>query len=759
MKKCKRTLFNRIKKLAVDNGGSAIVLVIIAMAMIGILAATIGWSSYINFKIKMADQRTKISFYEAETAMEQILAGLQNEASVSVNDSYQEVMKNWVFDEESGQMDHKERFGKKYLEDMWKKFEKGSVTFNYRSTTELVGYCDLNTLTKYVEDSTISKSVWVDSEDNPITEIKMIYSPSKGAIVFKNLGIQYTDNDYVAKITTDIAIDVPNLAFTQEVSLSDILDGNYCLIGNEGIDVIGEGALKLKCNAYAGEKGIMIGAGIRKTETDEFLSSSVGNLVVEDGCSELLSKGDIELVKLNSKMTVSSKIDSDPKSVYANSIILNGGEVVVDEYGKDVSLYVQDDLELRGSGSKVNLKTGNYYGYGNGNSGDPSGIASAIVINGTNSSINLGVKKLLLAGTAYVGNHRAANGTEYDFDPCRMGESIAVKGGQVAYMAPNETIFLGTDTATPVRISQIGMNPVNYSALAAGTKAYCDMDEPVYKLGGRSLKSLKVNKVCEFFDPTSNLEYFYLVFGSDKDAKEFFKIYYGYEDDFGFSKDSKTAIDTYISMRYAQGGIILAGADVANDGISEYEYTISGNVFTYDPTAVDALHPTGEVKLREYDKKPDADDLENIVDTRDEKFKTADIFNYLVDNDAFNSIATDLVFESSSGFKAVVSPGDYTVNDSSIRFVLAKGDITIKNDYKGCAFAGKNVKLEAGGGGHTIEPDTIGIYEAVNTVLEVGGLKYTPLSFFKGNPVSLDENGMLEVDYSEMVRYVNWIKQ
>ena len=77
-------LWNRKKR----NSGSSIVIVIIAMAMIGILATTLLWMSYINYKIKVNDIRNKNSFYSAETVMEQILAGLQKESSDAVALAY-----------------------------------------------------------------------------------------------------------------------------------------------------------------------------------------------------------------------------------------------------------------------------------------------------------------------------------------------------------------------------------------------------------------------------------------------------------------------------------------------------------------------------------------------------------------------------------------------------------------------------------------------------------------------------------------------
>ena len=61
-----RQLQNELWNQKRRNRGSSIVIVIIAMAMIGILATTLLWMSYINYKIKVNDIRNKNSFYSAE---------------------------------------------------------------------------------------------------------------------------------------------------------------------------------------------------------------------------------------------------------------------------------------------------------------------------------------------------------------------------------------------------------------------------------------------------------------------------------------------------------------------------------------------------------------------------------------------------------------------------------------------------------------------------------------------------------------------
>lgn len=770
----KGNFFNRILRLRNDNAGSAIVIVIIAMAMIGILAATIGWSSYINFKIKMNDRRTKISFYQAEKALDQILAGLQNESEVSLRASYDNVMRNWAYDEESGIRSHSDRFGEDFLTALWKSLDAEGKSFNFRSATPIKSSVAVDTLRQFVDDTTKTHIVFCDDAGNTATSFEMEYDAKSANIVIKGVGIEYEDdNHYVSRIITDYEMVTPDLAFNQELPISDVLDGNYYLIGSEGIEVTGAGELLLNCNAYAGvneygKGGIMVGTGVHKTDaegekTDEFASSEVGRLTLGEKCETLLSPGDVELINTGSRFKIANvpagvpSSEVNPRAIYVNGVVLNGGEFTMEDKCEDVSLFFQNDLELRGSGSVVDLKSGNLYGYGNGNSADPSSVSSSIILNGTNSKLHLGVKNLMLAGTAYVGNHRNANGKEYDFDPCRMGESITVKGGQIAYLAPAECIMEVTDDDNEAVVGYLGRNPVNYVDLSSkGTKAKCDFDKIIYKLGGESLASLGVSDIREFYDATSDMEYLYLVFSNDATAKEYFKAYYGYADENNKSTDAKQSIDTYVKKRYANEGIILDGVGPVNTNgttstLEGYEYRISGNVFTYDKGT------TGKITRREFEYSEDTDMIDAIVKNKASMMSVANIFDYLIDEISIRKLSGATEFISPTGFIAVVTPGNYTVDDPNVRFVLAEGDITIPCDYQGCAYAKGTIKLKAGSGGHKIEPDAVGIYEAMNTVRETDAL--SPLSYFKKSPVTLSKYGMIKVEYSEIVKYRNWIKQ
>ena len=56
-----------------QNSGSAIVIVIVAMAFVGILASTLMWMSLMNFRMKVTERKVKESFYNAEMVFEQMV--------------------------------------------------------------------------------------------------------------------------------------------------------------------------------------------------------------------------------------------------------------------------------------------------------------------------------------------------------------------------------------------------------------------------------------------------------------------------------------------------------------------------------------------------------------------------------------------------------------------------------------------------------------------------------------------------------------
>ena len=371
------------------NSGSSIVIVIIAMAMIGILATTLLWMSYINYKIKVNDIRNKNSFYSAETVMEQIVAGLQKETSDAVAVAYQEVLSNW--EELGSESNRYSSFASMYLDTLVKHLRDSEKGDGYYSRDILEGYVDTTIW------GNVNKTAWnngTDETDASKAKAPVMELVNGNSLVLRNVFVSYMDGDRLSIVSTDLCLDVPEIVFTQSGSIDDLYD--YLLIGNQGISLTqGSGQVTGDGSIYAGtdDKGK---GGI--------IINPASSLAINNG-RYVISKGEIDVVGPGAGFIVRDAKETG-SSVYAKNLDLQSGTISLDS-----KTYIANDLTLSGSGSKATL-TKEYYGYGTstamGLEGDPTDQenSSAIIINGQNSTVDMsGVNTLMLAGRAYIGTN------------------------------------------------------------------------------------------------------------------------------------------------------------------------------------------------------------------------------------------------------------------------------------------------------------------------------------------------------------------
>ena len=559
------------------NSGSSIVIVIIAMAMIGILATTLLWMSYINYKIKVNDIRNKNSFYSAETVMEQIVAGLQKETSDAVAVAYQEVLSNW--EELGSESNRYSSFASMYLDTLVKHLRDSEKGDGYYSRDILEGYVDTTIW------GNVNKTAWnngTDETDASKAKAPVMELVNGNSLVLRNVFVSYMDGDRLSIVSTDLCLDVPEIVFTQSGSIDDLYD--YLLIGNQGISLTqGSGQVTGDGSIYAGtdDKGK---GGI--------IINPASSLAINNG-RYVISKGEIDVVGPGAGFIVRDAKETG-SSVYAKNLDLQSGTISLDS-----KTYIANDLTLSGSGSKATL-TKEYYGYGTstamGLESDPTDQenSSAIIINGQNSTVDMsGVNTLMLAGRAYIGT----NTTKEELDQnaaaavegagkknekaVLMGESITVKGGQIAYLVPTEC--LGIYNGETI----IGQNPLTQDQ-ATKMQAYkdqygtdfkeVDFTRPVGRLGGQSLASFGVadmdhiRKVSTQYvgggTESKSLTYYYLVMDADNAAK-YYQTYY-------LNGSNKESIDHYFK-KYATGGILLGDYTSAQNS-----YTILGNALVSD---------------------------------------------------------------------------------------------------------------------------------------------------------------------------------
>lgn len=797
-----RQLQNELWNQKRRNRGSSIVIVIIAMAMIGILATTLLWMSYINYKIKVNDIRNKNSFYSAEMVMEQIVAGLQKEASDSVAVAYQEVLSNW--DDLQSESNRYSSFASTYLDTLVKHLRDADKGDGYYKRDILKGYVD-TTVWDHV-----NQTAWdngTDDTDETKKKPPVMELVNGNSLILRNVFVSYMDEDRLSIVSTDLCLDVPEIVFTQSGSIDELY--NYILIGNQGISLTqGSGQVTGDGSIYAGtddkgKGGIVI--------------NPASSLAINNG-RYVISKGEIDVIGPGAGLIVRD-VKETGSSVYAKNLDLQSGTISFDS-----KTYIANDLTLSGNGSKATL-TKEYYGYGIstesgiGDSKTDQENSSAIIINGQNSTVNMsGVDTLMLAGRAYIGTNTTkkeldqnaeavANGdaAKKNEKAVLMGESITVKGGQIAYLVPTEC--LGVYNGETL----IGQNPVTQD-VAAKIQTYkndygenfkeVDFTRAVSRLGGLSLSSFGVTdmdhirKVSTQYvgggTESKSLTYYYLVMDAENAAK-YYQTYY-------LNGSNKETIDQYFK-KYATGGIVLG------DYTSEQNsYTILGNALVSDVLSQSGVSllastPTANTMTTEevYQKSGEianvykglttnlsedgasASSFQNVFDSAIKKeivTKNADgsetretIQEYLI----HNGTGSTMEFTTDDGLKGIITAGSYTLSSatsgaSNIRLIVSLGDITIDRNFTGLAIAKGTITINGAvsNGAASLKRNKMDLYKVLNATTGAEGDTMTPMGFFVNGETSLsegaqesptDEAGNLDIDYTEIVRYMNWDKR
>ena len=790
LQQLQKKLWNRKRR----NSGSSIVIVIIAMAMIGILATTLLWMSYVNYKIKVNDIRNKNSFYSAETVMEQIVAGLQKEVSDSVAVAYQEVLSNWEALE--NETNRYSTFASVYLDTLVK---------HLRNSEKGDGYYNRDILMNYVDTEiwkNVNQTAWKNGTDEADAEKEPVMELVNGnSLILHNVFVSYVDGDRLSIVSTDLCLDAPEIVFTRSGSVDDLYD--YLLIGNQGISltkgsgqVTGDGSIYAGIDEATGKGGITI--------------NPASSLAINNG-RYVISKGEIDVIGPGAGFIVRDAKETG-SSVYAKSLDLQSGMISLDS-----KTYIANDLTLSGNGSKATL-TKEYYGYG---TSTETGLedrttdqenSSAIIINGQNSTVNLsGVNTLMLAGRAYIGTNTTKKeldqNTEKNEKAVLMGESITVKGGQIAYLVPTEC--LGVYNGETL----IGQNPLTQDQ-ATKMQAYkdqygeefreVDFTRPVGRLGGQTLASFGVadmdhiRKVSTQYvgggTESKSLTYYYLVMDADK-AAEYYRTCYQQD-------SNKEMIDNYFK-KYATGGILLGDYNSKQNS-----YTILGNALVSDVlsqsgvslltgadtttdrtlTSAEVFQKSGEIAnvykgltTNLSEDGASASPLQNVFESvikkeittkqEDGSEQKESIQEYLM----HKGTGGTMEFVTEDGLKGIITTENYTLSSASggasnVRLIISLGDIMIDRNFTGLAIAKGTITIDGatGKGAASLKRNKMELYKVLNATTGTEGDTITPMAFFVNGEAGLadgvqeaptDDAGNLNIDYTEIVRYMNWEKR
>lgn len=772
------------------NHGFSIVMVIVAMAFVGVLVAVIMLASLYNFYTKATNRNAKDNFYTAETALEEIRAGLQIEVDKAFNVAYMSVFQDYT----SNLSEKNARFGKAYRGTLVKSLEIAAVDANAEKQYDLAkiqGYVTrpFNATTSVGADVTGVKVDFIKEDGTTETRERTALVEYTDGVRLEGVQITYYDErGYVSIITTNILLKVPELDLINPVIVPPLED--YTLIANKQLQV--KRNATIAGGAYGGVNGIAI---------DPLMNFTIKRAAFQNTVDQtahhvyVTTDKDIDV----GTMAGSANLTIEPGiEVWSNAINTFGGNLTMNTNSDYTSsVYLQDDLTIRGANNRVNL-SGGFYGFGS-TVNDPEN-SSAIVINGTKTTLDLSrLNVLKLAGNAYIATKKANDsiinsvtdvGVKNELSgnkDVRTGSSISSKAEQMAYLVPPQ--YVGWIDGRCV----IGTNPVSEDVYRRfqnrlGSFAGGFNYNEVNLSADLALSNYGASYEKVFVRTTSGNTwvYYYLKFVNSAWADRFFEDYF---------RDNRAKLNSYMDNYITS--IKLNPALEASDSLSMY---LAGNMITGSasnyklvPYTSTNLEENSQVyeEFMEYENQFGA--LNKILRKSYKEMTPIQsgnsVYENVVDTNAMGKLTKNRLefFENEDATEpiALIIKGNYTWTgtgrDANVHLIICQGKVSIQANFEGLIIAGgPSPILDADDAGIiTIDSEvTVSAYDFLNAAMmaetkedvaflndEMGTpvLQHMPLYFLvEGQEKEIkNEKDISDETYtaSDFVIYENWSKQ
>ncbi len=771
-----------------NNKGATLVTTMIILAVVGILATVALWISLNNFQMKVTNQNIADNFYSAESVLEQIRAGLQSDVSDSLEVAYAKVMQNYGA---SDNITRNSVFASTYIQNLRNRLRFGATPGDLADPNAegLEFLCSKLKLERYIA-----------ADMQPYTKIYSADKPEEGyflmdattyAVIIKNIVVEYTDDKgYFSVIQTDIVMVVPDLNLTSAQSAPKVF--TYSMIGNAGITFKNTIGINVNGNVYAGSKSALKENKGTTADNVYYESMVVDKATVSfDNTDYLVVDGDLNISGNSSANSL--QFASDPSGqLWARNINLTSSDI-----GLFGATYVSDDMTLLGTNPSVvfaqgtgNARTkGNYIGYGD--STEDASKSSAILINGTGSTLDLsGIESMVIAGHAYIGTSKvssAKNGLVYDNNDVVLGESIAVKGDQIAYLVPAECI------ATVNGISTLKQNPItiaDYDEIMKTPAAFkiVDPDVRISRLGkslsdyldGESIEKhyKKVVVPSKTGDEKDGLVYFYLDLNPDR-ASDYFIDYY--------KADSKklekyTAFYTNAIRAHGEDTLVYtAGLYAEYDDMGlKYNYASGADAINGHIGNLPVINEALTTRLiSDYtaitNEQKNKSVYKNIIqEVTSPDGNRVGLTNFLAPLPNKRWDSADINLANGKLGHVVLIDGNYTASDDSkIYLILATGDVTITKSFTGTIVTKGKIIVE-GEANITITNTTTAnikklLSSSCSNVANGGSDELHVYDFFKDGSIFVtfgfgtgddeDINADSIVSLSDTITYENWKKR
>lgn len=761
---------NRQSMREARNRGASLVFIVIAVALISTLAAVALYSTFINREIKTVEYKGDDNFYTGEMVLEEIKAGVENATSEAYAAAYLEVMQNYnATSAGTDPTDLRQKLFAKTFRETFRKYLCGNDPSQYDTTlrTNLAGF--LSTGISSVLASTkaelngTGKNVFLDVSTSTLTD-------RVNSEYISNLSCVYMDQEqYVTIVSTDICVNIPELEFTNSSNLSDVV--TYSIISEHGMRT--QNNATFKGNLYAGSHddgaGNIVGYdGIRIT----------GGNVNFTNATKLISGGKLTVDGASTLCSVDGT-----SSLWASGVDVMGNSDKVLLLGNS---YIKDDLTINGQSDEITLE-GSYYGY----SYDSTGTGgaednSSIVVNGTKTKLDMGsLNNLDLAGQAFIGlnlakyknnflteaqansaDGGASAGAATGLSGVRMGESVAVKSNQLAYLVPQECFPNGytnpmslakykTFNLSDIKLSEYGIT-LNIGGTEVtkylnsgveGVPTYKATVKPYFYRTGASEACSWVYFYLEFPTASDASKYFFDFFSSDK-GNDYLSKYIG-----NYLKTYSTPDDTKLVL--AGNMIKPNGSDYAIVGQTTYATSLDRIVQQSEYDTYAALYSSLCKNLTETFTTGEPTVFENTIN----KTKLRNTIDLNLLNNGYDYCVYPMGAASVADAAAVIvdnaGAAAFDIPTSSkLRVVIATGDVTLTHNFNGLIICDGKLDIS---GGVSVSSDV----DSVSAVL----IKYNDVwACFRDSSVSPTPGGTpaaseKEVDVLSLVSYQNWSKE
>lgn len=804
------------------------VVVIIAMAFIGILASVLMYMSLLNYQMKVNNLKAKDNFYSAETVLDEIRTAMGEQVSASIGSAYTLVLKNYEATSAAEKQNKLRYYFLKDMQDYYavagsmnianydltKLFDSLSADVKRGTVLETLGE-DGKVVYRMALDSSGAVKISKTGDDGTREETTEIptgrFQLYTDGLAFCGLKVTYTDTDgYVSVIQTDIRVKMPDMDFAQAVTLPAIT--GISLVAQENIQALPSNPTLHSDNVIGGSfyaNRFIVGSE----------ESGKGNNVTVAWEEADGSENEDKRMVVASDLYLGegTKLTTDRYGeVWAGSIAMNGGtpgstgsQGTLSFLGN--SVYVAGDLKMTGernvftAGAQIDGDyAGQYIGFGTGKGVD----SSAILVNGTDTEIYLNeLKNLTLAGNSYISLTKAEDGiTSADgvsnagVQDVMMGQSIAVKSDQLAYLVPAQCI--GVDDSGKSVLNGAS-NPITLEQYKEKIKDKEDVTEVAFNIPSATLNGHvlaeygltknDIQKVFKRINSKITLVYYYVSFDSTSDtaranANRYFQDYYG---------ANKETMEAYT-------GLYTKAIQVRNQENGAYIMHLAGNVAMYDSNAAvgsqenlvgatltsdganagyQALLASDQLKFQALSKKM-IDVYEQLLPS--EKVDAANAYTNLVNEGAMETFDGVLngstenrveakYFGNSTGslseqnYKAVIVKGDYTYPEAGFGtfdgLIIATGDVKVTKDFKGTILSGGSITLDQNVKVAANREAVLHVLTYSKSIVGNSGTskEFHVVDFLNGGDGYLSNSGKTyknsEINLGDLIVYENWQKE